>query len=178
MLKRRMIAAFAVAASLVLVACGGTAQDGENNAQTSAATSEAQSFSSSTDASVTSSSTILDATSESNSTYLRETTWALLDNYAFAVEVDSYEGDVFEAGEYIFKEDLVLDGQVPVIWDIYVSAEYKNSISELQESELKGSVGGVEKAELTIELSAGQYVYVKYNKTAGEPGGVLRVSKQ
>lgn len=178
MLKRRMIAAFAVAAALVLVACGGTAQDGENNAQTSAATSEAQSFSSSTDASVTSSSTILDATSESNSTYLRETTWALLDNYAFAVEVDSYEGDVFEAGEYIFKEDLVLDGQVPVIWDIYVSAEYKNSISELQESELKGSVGGMEKAELTIELSAGQYVYVKYNKTAGEPGGVLRISKQ
>lgn len=178
MLKRRMIAAFALAAALVLVACGGTAQDGENNAQTSAATSEAQSFSSSTDASVTSSGTILEAASESNSKYLSETTWALFDNYAFAVEVDSYEGDVFEAGEYNFKEDLVLDGQVPVIWDVYVSDEQKSSLSELQESELKGSIGGMEKAELTIELSAGQYVYVKYNKTAGEPGGVLRISKQ
>lgn len=110
--------------------------------------------------------------------------WCDLSNYMFAVEVENFNGDVYEAGTYRFYPDLVdrIDGmmteETPIVWDIYVSNnEYKNP-SELNESEYVASIGGITKIEEDITLHKGQYVYINYNNVFGEPAGILKFEKK
>ena len=119
-------------------------------------------------------------TTEAPNKYLSEITWALDTHYACAVELDEYDGDVIQAGTYRFYPEAVVlgTGKIPVVWDIYVSTNYYNKLDELQDDECKGSVGGVDKLELTLELEAGQYVYVKYHAVANNnPTGMLQITK-
>lgn len=157
---------------LSLAACSTTDTQSSSTSSTSSS-SEVESSVSSSEQSVSQS-----ENSFSNSNYLTETTWAALDNYMFAVEVPEYSGDIFEAGKYLFSATDAKTGEIPIIWDIYVSSEQKSSLSELEETELVGSVGGLEKSTIEYELQSGQYVYVVYNKTLGTPGGMLKISKQ
>lgn len=114
--------------------------------------------------------------------YESKITWAALSSYCCAVEIDSYDGDIIEAGTYRFYPDLVSgleNGRIAIVWDIYVSDKLYNQISELKDDEYQGTVGGISKNEITIKLEKGQYVYVKYNPVANnDPTGVLMIEKQ
>ena len=119
-----------------------------------------------------------------SSKYKNSGDWSGLSNYMFAVEVDDFDGDIYEAGTYRFYPDLVdrIDGlmskETPIVWDIYVSdSEYKN-VSELSDTEYVASIGGIDKIEQDIILSQGQYVYINYNEVFGEPAGILRFEKK
>ena len=110
-----------------------------------------------------------------------EATWADTGNYMFAVEVPDFNGDIFEAGTYRFYPDAVdIDdtSKTPVVWDIYVSQNEYSDSSQIQENEYVATVGGLEKNEYSCDLSAGQYVYINYNDTLGEPTGMLQIQKQ
>jgi hypothetical protein len=112
-----------------------------------------------------------------NPDYLTETDWAQEQSLMFAVEVNSINGDIFASGTYRFYESLISGGTVPVIWDVYISANEYSSLADLKESEFAGSVGGVEKAEITAELQPGRYVYVVYNDVLGEMGSIISIVK-
>lgn len=60
---------------------------------------------------------------------------------------------------------------------IYVSNYLYNNLIDLNESEYVGSVGGIEKEEITINLLKEQYVYVKYNEVVAKPIGLLGIKK-
>lgn len=113
--------------------------------------------------------------------YLTSASWALDSHYMFAVETE-FDGDIFEAGAYHFYPSCVfgLDtGSIPVVWDIYVSNNMYSSLNQLSEKELAGSVGGQTQLDLSLELEAGQYVYIKYNPVANNsPTGILEIEKQ
>lgn len=117
----------------------------------------------------------------SENDYKTEATWADTGNYMFAIEVSDFDGDVFEAGTYKFYPDAVdLEdpSKTPIVWDIYVSGNKYSDSSQIQDDEYIATVGGLEKAEYTGDLSAGQYVYINYNETLGEPTGMLQIQKQ
>lgn len=115
-----------------------------------------------------------------DSKYLTATEWADTSNYMFAVEIDSFNGDIFEAGNYLFTPINVVESasNTPTVWDIYISNNCYNNISQLADSEYVNSVGGYEKLETTINLTSGQYVYIIYNETALTPTGMLKIKKQ
>ena len=117
---------------------------------------------------------------ETKQHYLTETIWAAESNYVFAVETDSYDGDVFEKGTYRFYPDLVTvtGNEIPIVWDIYVSDELYSSMEQVLDTQLKATVGGINNLDTTLELKKGQYVYVVYNKPASTPTGVLKIEKQ
>lgn len=118
---------------------------------------------------------------QQNTDYLSEATWADTSNYMFAVEVSDFDGDVFQAGTYRFYPDAVnLDdaSKTPVVWDIYVSDTLYSNADELSDEEYAATVGGTEKDECTLDLQAGNYVYINYNQTLGEPTGMLQIEKQ
>lgn len=119
--------------------------------------------------------------SKKSEKYLSSIEWADLNNYCFAVENDSYDGDIISSGSYHFYPEHVSgveNGRIPIVWDIYVSSNLYSNISQLNDKEWIGAVGGISKDELTINLSKGQYVYVKYNPVANNnPTGVLRIEK-
>lgn len=114
--------------------------------------------------------------------YETKITWAALNNYCCAVEIDSYDGDKLQAGTYRFYPDFVSgleNGRVAIVWDIYVSENLYNQLSDLKDSEYKGTVGGISKNEIELDLSKGEYVYVKYNPVANnDPTGVLIIEKK
>lgn len=120
------------------------------------------------------------------SKYKTNITWADTKSYMFAVENESYDGDIVAAGDYRFYPDMVssfekgemMKGKTPVVWDIYVSSNLYNSLNELQEGELVATIGGLDKAEADVSLQPGQYVYVKYNDVIGDPVGVLQIDKK
>lgn len=120
------------------------------------------------------------ATEEKN--YQTKITWAALDNYCCAVEIDTYDSDKIQEGTYRFYPDLVSgleNGRIAIVWDIYVSKNLYSQLSELKESEYKGTVGGISKNEIELDLSKGEYVYVKYNPVANnDPTGVLIIEKK
>lgn len=115
--------------------------------------------------------------------YKTEIEWALDSNYMIKVEDSSFDGDVIKAGKYRFypnnvssfeKGEMIKEG-TPIVWDIYISKnEYKNN-SELKEDEYVGSVGGLEKDELTIDVEKGDYIYINYNKTVDKGLGTLKI---
>ena len=117
---------------------------------------------------------------KSKKNYLTEALWAGPSNYVFAVEIDSYNGDIFEKGTYRFYPDLVTitSNEIPVVWDIYVSDELYNSTSQFLDSQLQATVGGINNLEATLELEKGQYVYVIYNEPVSTPTGALKIKKK
>lgn len=111
----------------------------------------------------------------SSGKYKTEIKWALSDNYCFAVEVDSYDGDICEAGTYNARVEVSKKGFAP-IYDIYIENELHDSISDL--GEIDYSIGGNNAGgTLTIPLEAGQYVYIVPMKMAYEPHGYLVIEK-
>ncbi|WP_329384899.1 hypothetical protein [Anaerofustis butyriciformans] len=122
------------------------------------------------------------STKEDNK-YKTELEWALDSNYMIKVEDSSFDGDVIKAGKYRFypnnvssfeKGEMIKEG-TPIVWDIYISKnEYKNN-NELKEDEYVGSVGGLEKDELTINVEKGDYIYINYNETADKGLGTLKI---
>lgn len=122
------------------------------------------------------------STKEDNN-YKTELEWALDSNYMIKVEDSSFDGDVIKAGKYRFypnnvssfeKGEMIEEG-TPIVWDIYISKnEYKNN-NELKEDEYVGSVGGLEKDELTIDVEKGDYIYINYNETADKGLGTLKI---
>ena len=118
--------------------------------------------------------------SSENSNYKDKATWAALGNYMFAVEISDFDGDIFKAGTYRFYPsavDLNDPSKTPIVWDIYVSENLYNNSEELKDSELVATVGGMGKDETTLELLPGQYVYINYNQTLGEPTGMLEIER-
>ena len=111
----------------------------------------------------------------SGSKYKTEIEWALSDNYCFAVEVDSYDGDIVEAGVYNAYVKVSKKGFAP-IYDIYIENELYSSTRYLDEVDY--SIGGnYGSGTLTIPLEAGQYVYIVPVKMAYEPHGYLVIEK-
>lgn len=114
--------------------------------------------------------------------YIKKIEWGNLTNYCCAVEIDEYDGDVLESGTYRIYPDLVsgLDkGRIAIVWDVYTSQNLYSNISELNKSEYRGSVGGITKNELTLDLSSGQYLYIKYNPVANNnPTGIIVINKK
>lgn len=115
---------------------------------------------------------------EAQSNYLESVTWAALDHYKCAVERDDYSGDVIAAGAYrITTSSTKLRKQdIPIVWDIYVSDDSYENVLELSDDELAATVGGLndDGAEITVEQ--GQYLYIKYNPTAGSPVGMVELN--
>ena len=108
----------------------------------------------------------------SMSKYQTGCTWALDENYCFAVEVDNFDGDVYQAGNYKFSSK-IWDKKIPAIYDIYVSQNLYNKTRSLQETEFVGSVGGIANEFVETTLSPGDYVYVIFNPVVGENGNQL-----
>ena len=114
-------------------------------------------------------------TSSSQSSYLTELDWADTSNYMCAVEDPSFDGDVISAGTYTAKSvgAATSKGDIMVVWDIYVSDNCYNSLSDLKEDEYVLSVGGIDKSGGEITVKAGQYLYIKYNDVLGNPCGYV-----
>jgi hypothetical protein len=114
---------------------------------------------------------------DQNAGYKTEADWALYDeNYMFAVEVSGYEGDIFEAGEYVFEVVSAQSG-FEGVYDVYIESETYNSLSELGDSDY--TIGGQGGMPIKIDLKAGQYVYVvPYPGLVYEPTGYLSIKKQ
>lgn len=111
------------------------------------------------------------------SEYKTEADWALYEqNYMFAVEVPTYAGDIFEAGKYVFEVVAAQEGREGM-YDIYIESKEYNSLSELSDADY--TVGGIGGAPVTLNLKAGQYVYiVPYKKLVYKPTGYLSIEKQ
>lgn len=114
---------------------------------------------------------------EKDPEYLTEVVWAALEHYKCAVEIDDYDGDIIAAGRYAAVPTLYTPGgkRVPIVWDIYVSSNSYDNISQLSDSEYVTSVGGWDQLGAEFTLEPGQYVYIKYNDTVGEPSGALQL---
>lgn len=117
---------------------------------------------------------------EETKEYLTKVQWSDLKNYKCAVEVDEYSGDVLAAGTYNFypsATDGLFKKDVPIVWDIYVSKHNYDSLSDLSERSHVATVGGLGNTSAQIKLKKGRYLYVKYNKTVGNPIGILNIEK-
>ena len=124
--------------------------------------------------------------STSSNGYKTSGEWAMYDsNYMFAVEVDEYNGDVFQAGTYEFKlsagrSKAASGGSqavLPGIFDVYVgNKEYKN-IAEMKQDipDPQITVGGMGSNDTTTkyELVAGQYVYIIPFEMDYQPSGYV-----
>lgn len=118
------------------------------------------------------------ASQEDTPAYLEKITWAALQSYKCAVERNDYDGDVISAGTYHATPTMVnilADSDVPIVWDIYVSDNDYTSLDELDTEELVATVGGWDNNTAEFTVSAGQYVYVKYNDMAGNPTGAIEI---
>lgn len=115
-----------------------------------------------------------------NSGYKTDEEWGGLSDYMFAVEIDDFDGDVYEAGKYrVYVRGTASKPEYTVIvWDIYISENCYTNRSELKESEYVTTIGGNSNVEDIIELKKGQYVYFNYNEVFGEPTGILCIEKQ
>lgn len=115
---------------------------------------------------------------ESHSGYLTEATWALGESYSFAVEVDGFSGDIFQAGTFEFYPEEVNANKIQAIYDVYTGYEEYSSISDVTANcEFIGSVGGIMQESFTAELDAGCFVYVVFNEVAGgDHGNVLHIA--
>ena len=106
-----------------------------------------------------------------NARYKTEGKWSLSTPYMFSVENDTYVGDVYCAGEYMFKTTNTTLGEAPM-YDIYIEKAEYNSISEL--GSIDYTVGGGGAFPISITLNKGDYVYiVPYSDLLYEPKGYL-----
>lgn len=115
---------------------------------------------------------------KSGSKYQSKGEWSLYDtNYVFAIEVDDFDGDIYQAGKYDFKLTSA-DASDAGLFDIYTSTELITDSSDLTENMLVGIVGGMELFTLTMKLETGTYVYViPYQGAAYEQHGILSINK-
>lgn len=88
-------------------------------------------------------------------------TWSTEGDYCFAVGV-SYDGDTFEPGIYHFYNERLSDLSKVAAWEIYASKTPLNNRSQLKESKSVAIVGGAEDLEYTVDISQGNYIYIKY----------------
>ena len=117
---------------------------------------------------------------EIKSEYLTKGEWALYEvPYAFSVEVDDYNGDVFKAGSYKFQ---LIGGKfkareyMPALFGIYITDKNYLSVFDLQQDfeDATFYVGGNTNTSFQYELKAGQYVFiVHYDNLALSPKGFL-----
>lgn len=114
--------------------------------------------------------------------YQYQTSIKLADvHYACSVGISDYNGDIIEPGTYkIYPTGVITSGNyIPTVWDLYVSENYYNNISELSDQEYIGSVGGLDQLNMTYEFPSGKYLYVKYHKVANDkPTGILMIEKE
>lgn len=123
---------------------------------------------------------------EPSNNYMTSGEWAMYDSsYMFAVEVDSFNGDIFKAGKYKFKlsagRTKAASGDslavLPAIFDIYIGDKEYSSIAETKQAipEPQISIGGMgsEDTEIEYELLAGQYVYIIPYDVDYEPSGYI-----
>ena len=124
--------------------------------------------------------------STSSNGYKTSGEWAMYDsNYMFAVEVDGYNGDVFQAGNYEFKLSAGRtkgasggsQAVLPAMFDVYVGNKEYNSLSEMKQDipEPQITVGGMGSGDTVIEYTfvAGQYVYIIPCDVAYQPSGYI-----
>lgn len=105
--------------------------------------------------------------------------WADHSNYMFAVDDNTFDGDVVPPGKYKFHVTSAISNRehIPIVWDIYISENKYTNMNQLQESEYVNSAGGLDILSFTITLKSKQYVYVKYNKTVVKDSGILNIEK-
>ena len=97
--------------------------------------------------------------------------WDLTTPYEFAVEIDSYSGDKYLAGTYMFRTTNTTLGEAPV-YDVYIKKSVYNKISQLGSSDY--TVGGAKSFPISITLNKGDYVYiVPYSNLIYTPKGYL-----
>lgn len=108
----------------------------------------------------------------SSSNYKTSITWALQDPYKFAVEVDTYNGDIVSAGTYTFSVTNKNLGEAP-LYDVYVETFDSDSLSDLGEPTY--SVGGVNSVDVDVELTSGEFVYIIPYDLVYEPQGMLEI---
>ncbi len=82
--------------------------------------------------------------------------------YKIAVEVEEYQGDIIQAGNYkITQTNTAYDEYTERIYNIYVSNQNYENFEDVQLTDYIGSIGGPQyENELSISLEKGQYVYV------------------
>ena len=129
-----------------------------------------------------------DTDSKADNKYLTKTEWAMYDrSYMFAVEVDGFDGDVFQAGTYSF----VLEGGItksatenggiakfPMVFDVYIADKEYSSLTEMhQDFNIPTlTIGGISSSTYEYTLNKGQYVYVvPYQDLVYEPSGYLTI---
>ena len=82
--------------------------------------------------------------------------------YKIAVEVEEYQGDIIQAGNYkIIQTNTAYDEYTERIYNIYISNQNYENFEDVQLTDYIGSIGGPQyENELSISLEKGQYVYV------------------
>ena len=82
--------------------------------------------------------------------------------YKIAVEVEEYQGDIIQAGNYkITQTNTAYDEYTERIYNIYISNQNYENFEDVQLTDYIGSIGGPQyENELSISLEKGQYVYV------------------
>lgn len=115
-----------------------------------------------------------------SSGYETSAEWGGLSGYMFAVEVDDFDGDIFESGKYrvYVRGTKTKPEETVIVWDVYISDNFYTNRSELKDSEYVTTIGGNSNIEDVIDLRKGQYVYFNYNDVWGEPRGILCIEKQ
>lgn len=110
----------------------------------------------------------------SSSKYLTDGTWSLESTtYCFAVEVDSYNGDIYESGTYIFGVTNDKLGEAPM-YDIYIE---NNEVSKYELKTPDYTVGGAGDTGTSIYLPKNSYVYIVPVDMVYSPKGFLVFSK-
>ena len=113
--------------------------------------------------------------------YMTSGEWALTDApYAFAVEIEDYNGDIYKAGKYSFE---LIGGRLKAgksqtaLFGIYVAEKsYADTIEMAQDfSEATLYVGGMMNTSQEFELKKGQYVYVIPEPSALPSTGFLSI---
>lgn len=111
------------------------------------------------------------------SEYLDKVRWASPQSYMFAVEADGFDGDNFKAGTFNFTSEIKVKNKIPAVFDVYVSPTEYSKAKDVKPEEMVGSVGGVQSDSVSVDIPAGNYVYLVYNPVIGnDPGNVICVS--
>jgi len=127
-----------------------------------------------------------------DSDFQTEGEWALGDPYKFSVEIDSYDGDVYQSGEYEFTETTVnMEPEyTPYIYDIYASKESYDNMYDMftdwdnrtpkdgvEILDMIGGYGNIDKPR-SLKLETGYYIYVIPSEPIGKPTGILEIKKK
>ena len=109
--------------------------------------------------------------------YAEKTEWASPKSYMFAVEVEGFDGENLKAGTFNFTSEIKAKNKIPAIFDVYVSATEYSKEKDVKPEEMVGSVGGALSDSVSVDIPAGNYVYLVYNPVIGnDPGNVIYVT--